>query len=297
MRTPTDWQKALEENGLGPFVPLFLKHWQPCLQLRLKLAGQYDYLNEEFHDETEIGSSKLFGLPDVPLSFVWPTFEDSETGEEVALPFLAQIDLQEIANLDPENTLPHAGHLLFFFDFTLNYAAWELFHIPSSQESLHRLSPPISLPEFATESTYCLNFARSNSLPSIYATEIEAPFKRIAEENGIEKEKELFPLMDTYQLLRSGNGETPAHQLLGHEAVGFGRRYASEWWQECNSEIGQTAKNIKEASEEWRLLLQIDSEMDIGLTVGSGCGFFAFFIRDEDLKAKNFDNVYAGYVK
>ncbi len=61
-----------------------------------------------------IGSSKLFGNPDVWDGFEWPSA--TIDGEEFKLTFMCQINCADIAPLDAEHLLPEAGILYFFYD-------------------------------------------------------------------------------------------------------------------------------------------------------------------------------------
>lgn len=54
-----------------------------------------------------IGASKFFGAPLIPENI-----KDKVRG----LIFLCQIKLEDIAELDPDNLLPHSGYLYFFVD-------------------------------------------------------------------------------------------------------------------------------------------------------------------------------------
>ena len=54
----------------------------------------------------DLGVSKFFGTPTVPLAWEGDFYED-----EI---FLCQINLADIAHLDKENRLPHAGYLYIF---------------------------------------------------------------------------------------------------------------------------------------------------------------------------------------
>ena len=64
--------------------------------------------------ELPLGSSKLFGSPDVFDGFEWPFVEVD--GEEYDLSFVAQINLAEVAKYDTQNLLPKHGMLYFFYD-------------------------------------------------------------------------------------------------------------------------------------------------------------------------------------
>ena len=57
------------------------------------------------------GKSHWWGFPDLPKDVEWPCRSDEEL-----LTFICQIRLEEIADLDTDNRLPHNGMLWFFAD-------------------------------------------------------------------------------------------------------------------------------------------------------------------------------------
>ena len=65
-------------------------------------------------DKLFLGSSKLFGNPDVWDGFEWPYIE--ENGEKYDLTFWCQINCTEVSALDKEGWLPQSGILYFFYD-------------------------------------------------------------------------------------------------------------------------------------------------------------------------------------
>ena len=65
-------------------------------------------------DKLPIGSSKLFGNPDVWNGFEWPYIEDN--GEKYDLTFMCQIDCAKAEGFDESGLLPKSGILYFFYD-------------------------------------------------------------------------------------------------------------------------------------------------------------------------------------
>ena len=61
-----------------------------------------------------IGSSRLFGNPDVWDGFEWPCIE--ENGEKYDLTFMGQINCIEAAVFNDDSPLPEMGMLYFFYD-------------------------------------------------------------------------------------------------------------------------------------------------------------------------------------
>lgn len=71
--------------------------------------------------------SKWWGDPDMPENMQYPTIPVTEEGEtyDYPLTFICQINCEDIAELDPQNLLPHEGMLYFFgaIDEILGYEA------------------------------------------------------------------------------------------------------------------------------------------------------------------------------
>ncbi len=63
--------------------------------------------------EIETGGSRFFGNPDLPQEYEYPTYVWAD-GEEYPYVFICQINLEEIAEFDKDNRLPHKGLLSFF---------------------------------------------------------------------------------------------------------------------------------------------------------------------------------------
>lgn len=59
------------------------------------------------------GASKMWGSPDLPHSFNFPTYKDEE-GDDVHYVFMCQINCSDLAPFDKENVLPHKGMLYIF---------------------------------------------------------------------------------------------------------------------------------------------------------------------------------------
>ena len=64
-------------------------------------------------DELPIGASKMWGSPDLPHSFDFPTYQDEE-GDDVHYVFMCQLNCAELAPYDKEGRLPHKGMLYIF---------------------------------------------------------------------------------------------------------------------------------------------------------------------------------------
>ena len=72
------------------------------------------YLNEA-EGAALLGTTKLFGNPDVTDEFEWPSIIDED--DIYDLTFMGQINLRELAEICPDNPLPKTGMLYFFHDY------------------------------------------------------------------------------------------------------------------------------------------------------------------------------------
>ena len=78
--------------------------------IQLKIARKETY---------KLGATRFGGKPDVPLDFVWPTYEGESYDHVVKdrpLTFLAQFNCAELAQFDKEHLLPDHGLLSFFYE-------------------------------------------------------------------------------------------------------------------------------------------------------------------------------------
>ena len=65
-------------------------------------------------EKASVGTTKLYGNPDVPEEFDWPSIVDEDDIYDLA--FMGQINLTELAAFAPDSSLPKVGMLYFFYD-------------------------------------------------------------------------------------------------------------------------------------------------------------------------------------
>lgn len=234
-----------------------------------------------------IGASKFGGSPDVPLDFQWPTWKGQSLG------FLAQINLEEVAPFDVDSLLPKNGMLWFFlalnqdtplYGYPEEFGGWQII-FERKPLALQRVTPPenshwtISFIEEPDETFPILSqrvtfgagwaFPR-NSFESLYR------HSRI-EEDWDEFERELR--------------ERSPHRMLTCPYAPQLSPFiiAANAWQEKS---GDDIYSEETATNEWDLLLQLDTGTE---------GFFAdiydlqwlyFLIRRDDLKNADFSRVW-----
>lgn len=88
---------------LAPYVDAIAALIRPTIRIVPRKARAAD---------RAVGASRLGGDPDLPESIAWPEDE----GERID--FVGQINLSDVAGLDPARRLPPAGLLLFFCRWT-----------------------------------------------------------------------------------------------------------------------------------------------------------------------------------
>lgn len=100
------FQALLDKYHLRDFEPLFASHLEACLGI--EVIGPDDL--------SQLGHSRLGGLPDLPLGWKWPLIhKQTQAGQmDLSMAFICQINLAEIADLP--SPLPKQGLLYFFWD-------------------------------------------------------------------------------------------------------------------------------------------------------------------------------------
>lgn len=247
-----------------------------------------------------IGASRFGGCPDVPSNFKWPYFKGKDFDDIEAnrpLSFLAQFNCEQITQFDEEGVLPQKGVLSFFYEEAT--AKWGF---DPKDKGCARV--------FWFEDVDCL---KPCSLPE----DLEEDYRNPAIGIGLTKEisypscqdfpPECEKLTDEeYDLYdeKYDNSEF-GHQLLGWPKIiqnnialdceliqrGY---YLGGTWKGISDEEKENAIQI--APKKWRLLFQLDEieEDDFYLSFGDG-GMLYFYITQEDLEKRNFDNVWLVY--
>jgi uncharacterized protein YwqG len=132
------WRRFLDERKLDPALALtWSKYARPNIRLVLSAT-----LAE---DNTIPRTSKLGGMPDLPVGATWPErpayrysrdkkrFLSEVAWEPQPLTFLAQINLSDIAEAGCDLLLPSTGLLLFFYDVEVQPWGFDPLDAPGSQ--------------------------------------------------------------------------------------------------------------------------------------------------------------------
>jgi uncharacterized protein YwqG len=273
--------EQMKEDLLSEIHEHALSHLAADLEKMLQYSM---VLEEEGAEDRElsIGATKFGGSPDVPPDFVWPTWQERQ------LSFLAQFNLAEIAEFDVEHRLPHAGLLSLFYDaqeqpmglFASDRGAWRVYHFSTPLENLKRKPLPEELPEDVRFPTSRISYSVDMTLPDSVAWEIE----------NLELTREE---RESYIDLKDANQTTvfPLHRLLGHPEI-----IQQEMRGDCQerfdpSDVEKPMEPTPEEIEQWRLLIQLDTNEETGMYWGN-TGKLYFWIRECDLQARAFENVW-----
>lgn len=236
------------------------------------------------------GKSKIGGTPDGISPNAWPIVNGTP------LSFVAQIDLEEIHLANGPEYLPSSGSLLFFYDADeqpwgfkpTDRDGWRVIHI-DVDASTTVVGADAECPTSRVFPEKRLSAIPSRSLP-------EATFERIGMDvDGLTDEEvdRLSGLADAYY------DGLPAHQVGG-----FPRPVQSDYMEleaqlasnglNCGSSAGYNdprAKELGTGAKDWTLLLQLDSDDDVDMMWGD-CGRLYFWIREQDARSGDFNNVW-----
>ena len=117
-------EQRIDERGLSAAKARIMALVRPAIALIPEIADE---------NEIPLGSTKLWGLPHVPLGFDWPIYEGMMLG------FLGQVNLAELKNCY-DLGLPSNGLLSFWFHQGLDnddrHACGKVFHFSDSELAL-----------------------------------------------------------------------------------------------------------------------------------------------------------------
>ena len=264
-----------------------------------------NYSEDENKEKLPKGTSKIGGKPDLPKDFQWFYYKGEDYKKRVEnrpLSFLMQINCEEVYKYDKESLLPEKGMLYFFYElFTMTWGfspqdrgSAKVFYYDGEIEDLISTGFPEDIEKDCIIPESKIDFESMNDYPIDFLDYYDV---EDSDEETARKEKEFEKDLEELGY------KADTTKLLGHPELIQG-----EYWEECegvarkNIYYGsapikygsdEVKKSIKENAKDWILLMQV-SELEIGdygLYFGDS-GKIYFNIRKEDLKNKNFDNVW-----
>lgn len=236
-------------------------------------------------DVQEVGMSRFGGDPDLPPEVEW--FSNPISG--AALSFVAQLNCAEVKSFDVDNKLPEHGILYFFYDleafcwgFDPNDAAGSrVFFYDGPVEQLKKRPCPNEIRRFSSSA---LVFSNQIDLPEYSSWLVEHSLS----DDEYERYLDLFDEL----------GLDVDHKLLGHSNnIQKGMELQCELVRNgiyCGSSAAYRDAQVTELAPgrfDWNLLLQVSSYDEDDMQWGDD-GSLYFWIRTEDLGAKNFDQAW-----
>jgi len=236
--------------------------------------------------------SRLGGRPLLPPSFAWPR------STERALDFLLQIDLAEVAPLDPAMALPPSGLLTFFYDLVNQPWGFDPNQLDGFRVVLISDQPvvtadvpdsEVAVPEQA------LTFSAAVTLPHFGSRAYDRLEQacRLSQDEG----DRYADFVDAYEAQYSPEG-SGAHRLLGHSANVQGDMQLEAQLVSnglyCGDPSGYEdprARALEAGADDWTLLLQLDSDDGAEVMWGDG-GKLYYWIRREDLSVRRFERAW-----
>jgi uncharacterized protein YwqG len=228
-------------------------------------------------------SSYLGGTAALPAAIAWP----SNAGKPLTL--LASLDLASVSQTLPMPWLPSSGRLLFFYD--IDNQPWGFDPDDRGSWAVILVADEVTSPDGATDHRglprHYLSFQAISTYPSRQRPEVAALKLSDTETDSLS------------ELSSSAYGDLPCHQVGGFANPIQG----DDMEEECQLashgvNCGDPSVHrspefapLREGARDWRLLLQFDSDDELGVMWGDA-GILYFWIREQDARAGRFDTTW-----
>ncbi len=262
-----DWKELPGAAGLSRVNSEIMKVALPSIRLKAHVV-----------DETRLeqGATKFGGSPDLPARSAWPEHNGSP------LPFVAQLNLSEVARYDMMHLLPVEGRLYFFFDIDAFFDSWPRHqtiwrvlydqHVPTALQR-------VAIPERVAKSNHyrpsSVTLSAEMTLPD-YSQYDATSIQRLGLSGPLTDEEEWAYYEVQAQLAGTVGTKfhIPRHRLLGHADV-------VQW---------DMHRDLSGDPTEWQLLFQVDSDGAPDTEWGD-TGRIYYWIRTRDLMKRDFSGV------
>jgi uncharacterized protein YwqG len=231
-------------------------------------------------DETKlaVGASKFGGLPDLPIGTAWPILNG------VAMPFVAQIRLEDAKPFDANQQLPPAGQRTFG-DSPKDRGGWQILYFASAAQA-QRTSAPVDLPDDALFKPCALAFSSEPTMP------LEPHLERADLTLSAEEQQAYEAFLASFPTPQGSRGVR--NRMLGYaDTIQDDMRLQAQLMSHGLTDSNDPkAKALLAGAMDWTLLLQVDSDPNAGMRWASE-GRLYFWIERAALAAEKFDNVWA----
>lgn len=284
MDTPVD--ELMAAAGLGFLARRVAALARPSLRLDLERVAPEGVL---------VGSTRVGGDPDVPSDFTWPQ------AEGIALPFVAQVNLGEIAALSALPELPPSGMLYFFFGEDAYFASassratsWQVIYQPGDWLPLQRMPAPDSVLLREHYHPCRVQMAAELTLPPLDPYDDDS-VARLGLAGRLSDEQQTAYWHIQQELAARVQ---PKHHFPINRLRGWADAVQWEVERECLAEareagpMDEATGAIEALDNPWRLLLQIDTDGAPNTDWGD-TGRIYFLIREADLMRRDFSSTWA----
>lgn len=269
---------------------------RPSIRMRAHSVGE---------SKLEIGRSKIGGVPDLPASLSWPTWEG------VPLAFIGQINLAEVVQYDRARELPHSGILYFFYDAeerafgldTSQREGWRALYFLGDVSQVSPAVPPSNLPSYGQFVPCAVTFSSEMTLPALESEQIT----RL----GLSWETMYSPEQGTPEAKNEGERYLSLHEQVGklygdtgliHRLLGYADPIQNDVQLECQlashdllsdraAWSDDARRALREDATDWCLLLQVDSDDTAGMIWGD-VGRLYYMIPRQALAQRDFSQVW-----
>lgn len=303
--TPEELVILVRKHGLETYESALLQALKPTIRIERTLV----------RDESEIpvGASKLGGSPDVPPGFQWKSWHG------IPLTFIAQFRLSDVTSYDREGLLPKQGMLYCFYEAQFvpddehpqnaDRGMTYVWYYPDATGGLERKTHPLEsniqeMPRRISEQfgyPYGVSESRAQNRPlhpcriSFEAAHsLPSPMGMILLPELYDAKEAKRKSEGLWTLYREITLPKPMHQLLGAPGAIQNpmeetcERVLNRWYP--GETASQDVPQLEERAKDWRLLLQMDYDVELGLVVGD-MGRLFLWIRKQDLAACDFSDV------
>lgn len=248
--------------------------------------------------------SRIGGRPDVPADFKWEYYEGEDyldkSVKKRPLSFIAQFDLAEISRFDTENLLPKTGLLSFFYEMDTQRWGFD----PKDKgcarvywfediNALHTAEFPDDLEDSFRLPAISFDAKSETSFQSYEDFMLQRP-KMIESWDEFDTAAKSLGIKDVEESSKLLGWADPIQGNMTMECELVNRGYYlgdPQGWSNVTPRDRQEAEQW--ANRDWLPLLQLDSLFDKNGSLQFGDdGRIYFYIRRDDLAARNFNNVW-----